>query len=70
MNLRLPGFAEPIERSLAEPFEALVEMQEEGLIRHLGISNVTTQMFAEASPSAGSSACRTTTTSCTGSTTR
>src|SRR3954468_19086801 len=48
VNLRMPGFAEPVERSLAEPFEALVAMQEEGLIRHLGISNVTTQMFAEA----------------------
>jgi len=48
VNLRLPGFAEPVERSLAEPFEALVQLQEEGLIRHLGVSNVTTQMFAEA----------------------
>jgi pyridoxine 4-dehydrogenase len=48
VNLRLPGFAEPVERSLAEPFEALLQMQEEGLIRHLGVSNVTTQMFAEA----------------------
>jgi pyridoxine 4-dehydrogenase len=48
VNLRLPGFTEPVERSLAEPFEALVEMQQEGLIRHLGISNVTTQMLAEA----------------------
>jgi pyridoxine 4-dehydrogenase len=48
VNLRLPGFAEPVERSLAEPFEALVELQQEGLIRHLGISNVTTQMLAEA----------------------
>jgi pyridoxine 4-dehydrogenase len=48
VNLRLPGFAVPVERSLAEPFEALVQMQEEGLIRHLGVSNVTTQMFAEA----------------------
>lgn len=48
VNLRMPGFAEPIERSLAEPFEALAEMQQEGLIRHLGISNVTTQQLAEA----------------------
>jgi pyridoxine 4-dehydrogenase len=48
VNLRLPGFAEPIERSLAEPFEALVELQADGLVRHLGVSNVTTQMFAEA----------------------
>jgi aryl-alcohol dehydrogenase-like predicted oxidoreductase len=48
VNLRLPGFAEPVERSLTEPFEALAAMQEEGLIRHLGVSNVTTQQFAEA----------------------
>src|SRR5215213_8648655 len=48
VNLRLPGFAEPEERSLAEPFEALAQLQQEGLIRHLGVSNVTTQMLAEA----------------------
>jgi len=48
VNLRLPGFAEPIERSLAEPFEALVALQQEGLIRHLGVSNVTAGMVAEA----------------------
>ncbi len=48
VNLRLPGFAEPIERSLAEPFEALVALQQEGLIRHLGVSNVTADMVAEA----------------------
>ena len=48
VNLRMPGFAEPEERSLAEPFEALAQLQQEGLIRHLGISNVTTQMLAEA----------------------
>ncbi|NEK87003.1 oxidoreductase [Blastococcus saxobsidens] len=49
VNLRMPGFAEPVERSLAEPFEALAAMQQEGLIRHLGVSNVTPQMYAEAS---------------------
>lgn len=48
VNLRMPGFAEPIERSLAEPFEALLDMQQEGLVRHLGVSNVTIQMLAEA----------------------
>jgi pyridoxine 4-dehydrogenase len=48
VNLRMPGFAEPVERSLAEPFEVLAQLQQEGLVRHLGISNVTTQMFAEA----------------------
>src|SRR3954469_14166250 len=48
VNLRLPGFAEPVERSLAEPFEALAGLRQEGLIRHLGVSNVTTQQYAEA----------------------
>jgi aryl-alcohol dehydrogenase-like predicted oxidoreductase len=48
VNLRMPGFPEPVDRSLAEPFEALADMQQEGLIRHLGVSNVTTQTFAEA----------------------
>src|SRR5215218_9007563 len=48
VNLRMPGFAAPEERSLAEPFEALAQLQQDGLIRHLGISNVTTQMLAEA----------------------
>jgi pyridoxine 4-dehydrogenase len=48
VNLRMPGFSEPVERSLAEPFEALAQMQQEGLIRHLGLSNVTTQQVAEA----------------------
>jgi pyridoxine 4-dehydrogenase len=41
VNLRMPGLAEPVERSLAEPFEALAEMQQEGLIRHLGVCHVT-----------------------------
>jgi pyridoxine 4-dehydrogenase len=48
VNLRMPGFEEPVQRSLAEPFETLAELQQEGLIRHLGVSNVTDQMFAEA----------------------
>jgi aryl-alcohol dehydrogenase-like predicted oxidoreductase len=48
VNLRLPGFEEPVQRSLAEPFEALAAMQQEGLIRHLGVSNVTAAMVAEA----------------------
>jgi pyridoxine 4-dehydrogenase len=48
VNLRMPGFAEPVQRSLAEPFEALAAMQREGLVRHLGVSNVTPQMYAEA----------------------
>src|SRR4051794_25531992 len=48
VNLRMPGFAAPVQRSLAEPFETLAELQQEGLIKHLGVSNVTPQMLAEA----------------------
>src|SRR3954467_3548953 len=48
VNLRMPGLAEPVERSLAEPFEALVELQQEGLIRHLGVCHVTGRQVAEA----------------------
>jgi pyridoxine 4-dehydrogenase len=48
VNLRMPGQAEPVQRSLAEPFEVLAELQQQGLIRHLGVSNVTPQMLAEA----------------------
>jgi pyridoxine 4-dehydrogenase len=46
--VRLPGVGEPAERSLAEPFEALAALQQEGLIRHLGVSHVTPRQVAEA----------------------
>jgi pyridoxine 4-dehydrogenase len=48
VNLRMPGAPEPVYRSPEEPMEALAGMQQEGLIRHLGIANVTTQTFADA----------------------
>jgi pyridoxine 4-dehydrogenase len=48
VNLRMPGFADPVQRSLAEPMEALAALQEEGLVKHIGVSNVTPQMLAEA----------------------
>jgi pyridoxine 4-dehydrogenase len=48
VNLRMPGPSVPVQRSLAEPFEVLAELQQEGLVRHLGVSNVTPQMLAEA----------------------
>lgn len=46
--LRLPGVGEPVDGVLAEPFEALATLQQEGLIRHLGVSHVTTRQVAEA----------------------
>ena len=46
--LRMPGVGEPAERSVAEPFEALASLRQEGLIRHLGLCHVTAGQVAEA----------------------
>jgi aryl-alcohol dehydrogenase-like predicted oxidoreductase len=48
VNLRVGGFDTPIAGSIAEPFGVLVEMQQEGLIKHLGVSNVLAEQVAEA----------------------
>jgi pyridoxine 4-dehydrogenase len=48
VNLRVGGFDSPEPGSIAEPFTALAEMQQEGLIKHLGISTVSTEQVAEA----------------------
>ena len=48
VNLRLGGYGGPEPGSVAEPFGTLAELQQEGLIRHLGLSNVSTEQFAEA----------------------
>ena len=49
VNLRLMGGPHgPVEGSLAEQFEALAELQQQGLIRHLGVSNVTRAQVEEA----------------------
>jgi len=48
VNLRLGGFDSPEPGSVAEPFGALAQMQQEGLIRHLGISTVSADQIAEA----------------------
>jgi aryl-alcohol dehydrogenase-like predicted oxidoreductase len=48
VNLRLGGFQGPEPGSLAEPFEALAGLQQQGLIRHLGVSNATAGQVAEA----------------------
>ncbi len=48
VNLRMPGFAEPIQRSVAEPMETMAALQAEGLVRHIGVSNVNAAMLAEA----------------------
>jgi aryl-alcohol dehydrogenase-like predicted oxidoreductase len=48
VNLRNPGLRGPQPGSLAGPFTVLAELQQEGLIRHLGVSNVIPGQVAEA----------------------
>lgn len=48
VNLRVGGFEDPTPGSIAEPFTALAELQEEGLIRHLGVSTVNAEQVREA----------------------
>ena len=48
VNLRLGDAQGPVTGSLAEAFETLVELQQQGLIRHLGVSNATAAQVAEA----------------------
>jgi aryl-alcohol dehydrogenase-like predicted oxidoreductase len=48
VNLRVGGLESPDDESLAEPFSALAQLQEEGLIKHLGVSTVSPTQIAEA----------------------
>jgi aryl-alcohol dehydrogenase-like predicted oxidoreductase len=48
VNLRMGGMAAPEPGSIAEPFTALAELQQEGLIKHLGLSTVNAEQIAEA----------------------
>ena len=48
VNLRVGGFQDPSAGSVAEPFEVLAGLREEGLIRHLGVSNVNAAQLDEA----------------------
>jgi aryl-alcohol dehydrogenase-like predicted oxidoreductase len=48
VNLRVGGMLSPSEGSIEEPLTALAELKSQGLIRHLGLSNVTPAQLAEA----------------------
>jgi pyridoxine 4-dehydrogenase len=48
VNLRVGGMMEPSEGSIEEPLTVLSELKREGLIRHIGLSNVTPKQLAEA----------------------
>ncbi|HEY6343208.1 MAG TPA: aldo/keto reductase family oxidoreductase [Bryobacteraceae bacterium] len=48
VNLRVGGMERPSEGSIEEPLTVLAELKNRGLIRHLGLSNVTPGQLAEA----------------------
>ena len=48
VNLRVGGVMEPSEGSIEESLTVLAELKRQGLIRHLGLSNVSPEQFAEA----------------------
>lgn len=48
VNLRAPGLEGPSDEPIGEHFSVLAALREEGLIRHLGLSNVTPARLAEA----------------------
>jgi aryl-alcohol dehydrogenase-like predicted oxidoreductase len=48
VNLRVGGVMGPSEGSIEEPLTVLAELKRQGLIRHLGVSNVTARQLAEA----------------------
>jgi pyridoxine 4-dehydrogenase len=48
VNLRMGGFSAPEPGSIAEPLKVLIELKQQGLIRHIGLSTVLPDQFAEA----------------------
>ena len=48
VNFRVGGVMGPSEGSIAEPLTVLAELKSQGLVRHLGVSNVTPEQLAEA----------------------
>jgi len=48
VNLRVGGISAPTEGSIVEPLTVLAELQQQGLIQHIGLSNVSQKQFDEA----------------------
>jgi len=48
VNLRVGGLERPTPGSIAEPFTVLADLRRQGLIRHLGVSNVSAEQLTEA----------------------
>ena len=48
VNLRFGGITEPGQESIEEPLTVVAELKRQGLIRHIGLSNITPRQLAEA----------------------
>jgi len=48
VNLRVGGVMEPSEGSIKQPLTVLAELKRQGLIRHIGLSNITPRQLSEA----------------------
>jgi pyridoxine 4-dehydrogenase len=48
VNLRVGGIMEPGEAPIEEPLTVLAELKRKGLIRHIGLSNITPKQLSEA----------------------
>jgi pyridoxine 4-dehydrogenase len=51
VNLRLGGFAEPVDEPFDEPLGALVELKDQGLVKHIGLSTVSAAQLKTAQKS-------------------
>ena len=47
VNLRVGGVSEPTQESIEKPLTVLAELKRQGLIRHIGLSNVTPEQLTE-----------------------
>src|SRR5437667_1738611 len=47
VNLRVGGVMEPSDGSIEEPLTVLAELKRQGLIRHIGLSNISPEQLAE-----------------------
>ena len=48
VNLRVGGFTDPLEGSIESPLTVLADLKRQGLIRHIGLSNITPKQLSEA----------------------
>jgi pyridoxine 4-dehydrogenase len=47
VNLRVGGMMGPLEGSIEEPLTVLAELKRQGLVRHIGLSNINPEQMAE-----------------------